>query len=783
MKILNIGTYRENFSKTSFLTDKGISQEINRKRGKKIRYINMFEITSMYNTYKRGFLVDTSAAEIYLTENCFIGRAKGREQLAYYHQLITGEKEKYLNYEDLPIVIVSEEEFKEIEKDKLFHKEIRINEKIMEAYKTWKHLKILITKDKKIITTQKELKKKKHLLFEKYELTVKEKELIEMIVQSPEEERDQLLLNLLYFSYHFPIMSFEDLKNENYLILTCLLIKKKIEKPQMKIRNHPNLQLMYMLIEWVDKQRIKDYNAFMELDLLDVLNKLTEDNYYFLSMYLLHGDKDDFNINKYKDRTLFAQAVSKFMTLTSYKYKEQLALNFNYVRIINLFLKGKKRNELMKTIKLVRISSENRKEAALKRKSENDAKKAELQENSKPETVKAKIKTALKEGKNIYEIIRKLELPVYDYNRKKETTIVSLKKESGKSIIAKALENSWIKTAKTQKEINIAGSKASCCLHEGGGLSKLAKWINNNRHMTCLYGQINKKNFQILAYLKINLNPYRRTIVFDNIEANEKLTNTEYNSLLKEIKTKMRAYGLHVGIIRSDVEKFSLTNRHLIRDSIIKRKHMGITDETYYFHDSLEYFEEKKAVAFEIKKKLIVRKGKLSDLFQLTQLEKNTYGDYDNENTYVKEFINGNEEINVIADEDSNIYGYSIVRKIETCADLTDHVRNPEIILKIEKIKRMGIEEVDELIEKHTKEYTYIEDFNVIKELRKSKIVYDLARNTVDSIKKMSKDNKVHFHSNENSKHMEHFLLRKGFEAFNLGDIEKKEKKARRKVG
>ena len=55
MKILNIGAYRENFSKTSFLTDKGISQEINRKRGKKIRYINMFEITSMYNTYKRGF--------------------------------------------------------------------------------------------------------------------------------------------------------------------------------------------------------------------------------------------------------------------------------------------------------------------------------------------------------------------------------------------------------------------------------------------------------------------------------------------------------------------------------------------------------------------------------------------------------------------------------------------------------------------------------------------------------------------------------------------------------
>ena len=115
---------------------------------------------------------------------------------------------------------------------------------------------------------------------------------------------------------------------------------------------------------------------------------------------------------------------------------------------------------------------------------------------------------------------------------------------------------------------------------------------------------------------------------------------------------------------------------------------MGITDETYYFHDSLEYFEEKKAVAFEIKKKLIVRRGELSDLFQLTQLEKNTYGDYDNENTYVKEFINGNEEINVIADEDSNIYGYSIVRKIETCADLTDHVRNPEMILKIEKIKR-----------------------------------------------------------------------------------------------
>jgi hypothetical protein len=71
----------------------------------------------------------------------------------------------------------------------------------------------------------------------------------------------------------------------------------------------------------------------------------------------------------------------------------------------------------------------------------------------------------------------------------------------------------------------------------------------------------------------------------------------------------------------------------------------------------------------------------------------------------------------------------------------------------------------------------------VIKELRKSKIVYDLARNTVNSMKKMSKDNKVHFHSNENSKHMEHFLLRKGFEAFNLGDIEKKEKKARRKVG
>ncbi len=158
--------------------------------------------------------------------------------------------------------------------------------------------------------------------------------------------------------------------------------------------------------------------------------------------------------------------------------------------------------------------------------------------------------------------------------------------------------------------------------------------------MVCLYGTINNKNFQILSYLKININNYSRTLVLDNVEANKTLTEEEYNILLKELKTKMRGYGIIVGKIRTDVEGMNE------REHETRTYEEGLIHETYNFHDSYIYVTERKAKNMKINtNELLIRKATESDLIQITQIERKTYGLYDEENTFVTEFLEKNEEI------------------------------------------------------------------------------------------------------------------------------------------
>ena len=74
-------------------------------------------------------------------------------------------------------------------------------------------------------------------------------------------------------------------------------------------------------------------------------------------------------------------------------------------------------------------------------------------------------------------------------------------------------------------------------------------------------------------------------------------------------------------------------------------------------------------------------------------------------------------------------------------------------------------------LEKREKEYKYIEDFNVITELRKTKWIYKLAEETVKGLRELSEDPNIYYHSNENSKSMEHYLLKKGFIINDLREI------------
>ena len=66
------------------------------------------------------------------------------------------------------------------------------------------------------------------------------------------------------------------------------------------------------------------------LDILKVLDQLTNDNLYFLQMYFTHPEKEIFNYNKFskteEDGELIQKALDKFMSLTSYKFKEAIAL-------------------------------------------------------------------------------------------------------------------------------------------------------------------------------------------------------------------------------------------------------------------------------------------------------------------------------------------------------------------------------------------------------------------------------------------------------------------------
>ena len=58
----------------------------------------------------------------------------------------------------------------------------------------------------------------------------------------------------MYFSYFFEILKTEDLKNEQYLELIWLAKDNKEDKPQKKVRGHKNLDLMYELLKWIDKE-------------------------------------------------------------------------------------------------------------------------------------------------------------------------------------------------------------------------------------------------------------------------------------------------------------------------------------------------------------------------------------------------------------------------------------------------------------------------------------------------------------------------------------------------
>ena len=763
MKITKGSTLKE----LRFITGKKIFKK------DKLRYINLFELTSVYNTYKRGLLCETNTRNITIGKGIWIFSNKSIELLAYYTKLENKEKE-FLDFEKMKITTISYDEYEKLLFEKnnniKFLEKVRVNGKINKTVRNWNYAYMVLRNNDEILTTAKN-KKELSELFKREEITERERKIIEEIVK--DEGKEQLILNMMYFSNFFEIMSVEDLKNEMYLVFIYILKKQNVEKPQKKVRGHRNLELMFDFMKFVNSNDHRGYCMFEKMDLIKVLENLNEDNVYFLKNYFM-GSMNNVNIKTYENKyDLFNTGLEKFMKLESYKYKEQLALNFQKTTIIKNFVEGMKRNDILRKIKLMNITSEKR--------------KATREANEKMKRVTGGEIKGINELKNIKEKTKEEALKtikntqyIRNYDGRENRYINNLKKDKTKSIIEKALENSWIKVAKSKEEVSKAGSKASCCLNENGALKGLVDIIHNNNQLVCLYGEINSKNFQILAYLKAETEPYRRTIVLDNIEANKELEEEEYYKIIKEIKA-VRGYGLHVGAIRTDVKhiKEELSKVKRAQPNKIKeRRNMGILDETYYFHDYKNYIEEKKASRAKIPKNLIVRPATDSDLIQLSQIEKETYGNYDEENIYIKEYLKGNEKINVISDNDRNIYGYSIVRKIETVLDLAEHIENTNLVNKIEILSK-NLEEVKEWINKEKCEYTYIEDFNVIKELRKSRIIYDLAKLTIDSIKEYGKK-EVHYHSNENSKNMEHFLLRKGLTPIDINN--KKELKKDNKI-
>lgn len=753
MKIMKGSTLKE----LRFVTGRTIFKK------DKLRYINLFELTSVYNTYKRGFLCETNTRNITINDGIWICSTKSIELLAYYTKLENKEKE-FLNFEKMKITTISYDEYQKLLFEKnnniKFLEQVRVNKKVNGTVRSWNYVYMALRNNDEILTTA-ENKKELSELFKREKITERERKIIEEIVK--DEDKEQLILNMMFFSNFFEIMSVEDLKNEMYLVFIYMLKKQNVEKPQQKVREHRNLELMFDFMKFVNSNDHRGYCMFEKMDLIKVLENLNEDNVYFLKNYFM-GLMNNVNIKTYENKyDLFNAGLEKFMKLESYKYKEQLALNFQKTTIIKNFVEGMKRNDILRKIKLMNVASEKRKATREANEKMKRLIGGTIKETNGLKNIKEKTKEeALKAIKNTQYI--------KNYDSRENRYINILKKDKTKSIIEKALENSWIKVAKSKEEVSKAGSNASCCLNENGALKGLVDIIHNNNQLICLYGEINNKNFQILAYLKAETEPYRRTIILDNIEANKELETEEYHEIIKEIKA-IRGYGLHVGAIRTDVKHIKEELNKVMKNKpnkIKERKNMGILDETYYFHDYKNYIEEKKASRAKIPKNLIVRPATDSDLIQLSQIEKETYGDYDKENTYIKEYLKGNEKINVISDNDRNIYGYSIVRKIETVLDLAEHIENTNLVSKIEVLSR-NLEEVKEWVDKEKCEYTYIEDFNVIKELRKSRIIYDLAKLTIDSIKEYGK-NEVYYHSNENSKNMEHFLLRKGLTPIDINN-------------
>lgn len=518
----------------------------------KLRYINLFSYTSPYNTYKKGFLSEENLNKIELGDTSFIIEPLGREILAIYLKKRDNINEDFLRTEDLEITLIKGLE------DKLGETE-RIT-KVVDSKRDEHFRRDFIdfyVKEKKLFvnkTEDTELLKEKQLMPKKYEVMIDE------ILQIEDKAtQEQMVLNLMYFSYFFEILKTEDLKNEQYLELIWLAKDNKEDKPQKKVRGHKNLDLMYELLKWIDKARVKDFLFIQNINLINILEKLTEDNLYFLQMYLTHPEKDFFNYNKFEKKQehkdLIQKALDKFMRLTSYKYKEQLALNFNYIKVMEKFVSGTERNEMLRIMKKNKDSVERKREAGIinaqRRQEEqhydiNTAKEGKLQE------IREKLKDVINKER-IYEILEENK----GTKIQERIKVTRLKKNNTKGTIEKLLSGSKIiKIAKSIEEISDAGRKATCCLHENGLLSTLAKWIANNNQMVCLHGNINNKNFQILSYLRININNYSRTLVLDNIEANEKLSKEEYNILLKELKTRMRGYGIVVGRIRTDVEGF-----------------------------------------------------------------------------------------------------------------------------------------------------------------------------------------------------------------------------------
>ncbi len=740
----------------------------------KLRYINLFEHTSIYNTYKKGFLAEENVGwqGIELGNTTFIIEPLGREILATYIKKRDNINEDFLRTENLKITLIKGLDDKKEETERIV-KVVGLNSKT----ESRRYVDFYVSGDKIFVEKLEDMN-----WIEKAQMPERYKKIINEILEiENEQEQEQLILNLMYFSYFFEVLTIEDLKNEQYLELIWLLISKKVEKPQKKVKGHRNLNLMYELLKWIDKSKSKDFLFLRNLDILKVLDQLTNDNLYFLQMYFTHPEKEIFNYNKFskteEDGELIQKALDKFMSLTSYKFKEAIALNFKYKTILKKLVSGEKRNDIYRAIKLNNALLEKNAKATKERNIEKRKQHEILmeQERTKRELLYAKRQEELSlldkelqketDINKAFDLLKRKRPELFGIIMKKklELRATSLKKSKEIGTIEKLLKNSKIiKIAKSIKDISAAGRKASCCLHSTGILRELAKWIENNNQMVCLYGTINNKNFQILSYLKININNYSRTLVLDNVEANKTLTEEEYNILLKELKTKMRGYGIIVGKIRTDVEDMNE------REHETRTYEEGLIHETYNFHDSYIYVTERKAKNMKINtNELLIRKATESDLIQITQIERKTYGLYDEENTFVTEFLEKNEEIYVISDKERNIYGYSAIRMVKTEFDLDRKIKNPEIDKQLEHLRKQKALH----LEKREKEYKYIEDFNVITELRKTKWIYKLAEETVKGLRELSEDPNIYYHSNENSKSMEHYLLKKGFIINDLREI------------